>query len=130
MPLPGSLYLSGSLFNGPPFPVFGLDLFKIIDLPCSKIIGAWNLKYAFETVLLWFDLQYAPKILIGYPLEMLQSVCICIFFYFSLLSVPPQPREFPGCGNIITFAQFLFIAMEGFIFEAKFGSKRPAIPIR
>ncbi|XP_066489611.1 nucleotide sugar transporter SLC35B4 [Tiliqua scincoides] len=39
-------------------------------------------------------------------------------------------REFPGCGNIITFAQFLFIAVEGFIFEAKFGRKRPAIPIR
>lgn len=39
-------------------------------------------------------------------------------------------REFPGCGNLITFAQFLFIAVEGFIFEAKFGRKRPAIPIR
>ncbi|XP_077196474.1 nucleotide sugar transporter SLC35B4 isoform X2 [Paroedura picta] len=39
-------------------------------------------------------------------------------------------REFPGCGNLITFAQFLFIATEGFIFEADFGRKRPAIPIR
>uniref|UniRef100_A0A8C8R6Z0 Solute carrier family 35 member B4 n=1 Tax=Pelusios castaneus TaxID=367368 RepID=A0A8C8R6Z0_9SAUR len=39
-------------------------------------------------------------------------------------------REFPGCGNIVTFAQFLFIAVEGFIFEANFGRKRPAIPIR
>ncbi|XP_074998636.1 nucleotide sugar transporter SLC35B4 isoform X2 [Calonectris borealis] len=39
-------------------------------------------------------------------------------------------RPFPGCGNIVTFSQFLFIAVEGFIFEANFGRKRPAIPIR
>ncbi|NXP25312.1 S35B4 protein, partial [Scytalopus superciliaris] len=39
-------------------------------------------------------------------------------------------REFPGCGNIVTFSQFLFIAVEGFIFEANFGRKSPAIPVR
>ncbi|XP_061228354.1 LOW QUALITY PROTEIN: nucleotide sugar transporter SLC35B4-like [Neopsephotus bourkii] len=39
-------------------------------------------------------------------------------------------RHFPGCGNIVTFSQFLFIAMEGFIFETNFGRKKPAIPIR
>ncbi|CAL1595020.1 unnamed protein product [Knipowitschia caucasica] len=39
-------------------------------------------------------------------------------------------RDFPGCGNIVTFAQFLFIALEGFIFESKFGTKKTAIPIR
>ncbi|XP_036376299.1 UDP-xylose and UDP-N-acetylglucosamine transporter [Megalops cyprinoides] len=39
-------------------------------------------------------------------------------------------REFPGCGNIVTFAQFAFIALEGFIFETNFGSKKPAIPLR
>ncbi|NXD23249.1 S35B4 protein, partial [Spelaeornis formosus] len=39
-------------------------------------------------------------------------------------------RQFPGCGNIVTFSQFLFIALEGFIFEANFGRKCPAIPIR
>uniref|UniRef100_A0A3B3ZQQ5 Solute carrier family 35 member B4 n=1 Tax=Periophthalmus magnuspinnatus TaxID=409849 RepID=A0A3B3ZQQ5_9GOBI len=38
-------------------------------------------------------------------------------------------RDFPGCGNIVTFAQFLFIAVEGFIFESKFGRKKTAIPI-
>ncbi|KAJ0047277.1 hypothetical protein NL108_003230, partial [Boleophthalmus pectinirostris] len=37
--------------------------------------------------------------------------------------------DFPGCGNIVTFAQFLFIAVEGFIFESKFGRKKPAIPM-
>ncbi|XP_064145770.1 nucleotide sugar transporter SLC35B4 isoform X3 [Loxodonta africana] len=39
-------------------------------------------------------------------------------------------RKHPGCGNIVTFAQFLFIAVEGFLFEADLGRKRPAIPIR
>ncbi|MEE6481758.1 hypothetical protein FKM82_012959, partial [Ascaphus truei] len=39
-------------------------------------------------------------------------------------------RKFPGCGNIVTFAQFLFIAIEGFICEANLGRKRPAIQIR
>ncbi|KAM9311199.1 nucleotide sugar transporter SLC35B4 [Gastrophryne carolinensis] len=39
-------------------------------------------------------------------------------------------RNFPGCGNIVTFAQFLFIAIEGFIFHADFGRKQPAIPLR
>ncbi|XP_010888063.2 UDP-xylose and UDP-N-acetylglucosamine transporter [Esox lucius] len=38
-------------------------------------------------------------------------------------------REFPGCGNIVTFAQFAFIALEGFVFETNFGRKKPAIPI-
>lgn len=38
-------------------------------------------------------------------------------------------REFPGCGNIVTFAQFVFIALEGFIFESNFGRKKPAIPM-
>ncbi|KAF4081279.1 hypothetical protein AMELA_G00159680 [Ameiurus melas] len=39
-------------------------------------------------------------------------------------------RDFPGCGNIVTFAQFVFIALEGFVFETRFGRKKPAIPIR
>ncbi|XP_028670254.1 UDP-xylose and UDP-N-acetylglucosamine transporter [Erpetoichthys calabaricus] len=38
-------------------------------------------------------------------------------------------RDFPGCGNIVTFAQFLFIAVEGFIFESNFGRKKTAIPL-
>lgn len=39
-------------------------------------------------------------------------------------------RAYPGCGNLVTFAQFLFIAIEGFIFEADFGRKRPFIAVR
>lgn len=39
-------------------------------------------------------------------------------------------REDPSCVNTVTFCQFLFIAVEGFIFTAHFGTKKPVIPIR
>lgn len=38
-------------------------------------------------------------------------------------------REDPSCVNTVTFFQFLFIAVEGFIFTANFGFKKPVIPI-
>ncbi|CAN9498834.1 unnamed protein product [Ophioblennius macclurei] len=47
----------------------------------------------------------------------------------NVVSLELLVRDFPGCGNIVTFAQFLFIALEGFIFESNFGRKKPAIPI-
>ncbi|KAL6106490.1 slc35b4 [Pungitius sinensis] len=48
----------------------------------------------------------------------------------NVVSLELLVRQFPGCGNIVTFAQFLFIALEGFVFETNFGRKKPAIPIR
>ncbi|KAF4523316.1 hypothetical protein B566_EDAN011795 [Ephemera danica] len=36
----------------------------------------------------------------------------------------------PGSGNLITFSQFLFIAVEGFIFTAKCGAQEPVIDMR
>ncbi|EEB20261.1 UDP-galactose transporter, putative [Pediculus humanus corporis] len=36
-------------------------------------------------------------------------------------------RDDPGCGNLITFSQFFFIALEGFIFTSKCGTVRPHI---
>lgn len=47
----------------------------------------------------------------------------------NVVSLELLVRDFPGCGNIVTFAQFLFIALEGFIFENNFGRKKPTIPI-
>ncbi|XP_076094850.1 UDP-xylose and UDP-N-acetylglucosamine transporter-like isoform X2 [Mytilus galloprovincialis] len=38
--------------------------------------------------------------------------------------------DLPTCGNLITFMQFAFIAVEGLIFTAKFGMIKPKIPIR
>ncbi|OWF51647.1 UDP-xylose and UDP-N-acetylglucosamine transporter [Mizuhopecten yessoensis] len=39
-------------------------------------------------------------------------------------------NSFPGSGNIITFSQFLFIALEGLIFTSKFGTQKTAIPLK
>lgn len=36
----------------------------------------------------------------------------------------------PGAGNLITFLQFLFIALEGFIFTSKFGTRTPKIGLK
>ncbi|XP_057296832.1 UDP-xylose and UDP-N-acetylglucosamine transporter-like [Hydractinia symbiolongicarpus] len=36
----------------------------------------------------------------------------------------------PGCGDIIAFAQFLFTSCYGFVAIAKFGSKKPVVPIK
>lgn len=38
-------------------------------------------------------------------------------------------KEFPGSGNIVTFGQFLFISIEGFINTTNFGRKKPVIPL-
>ncbi|KAE8616740.1 hypothetical protein XENTR_v10008876 [Xenopus tropicalis] len=53
------------------------------------------------------------------------SGCCSNVVFLELLA-----RAFPGCGNIVTFSQFLFIAVEGFIFQANFGRKKSAIPVR
>ncbi|KAK9723240.1 UAA transporter family [Popillia japonica] len=39
-------------------------------------------------------------------------------------------RQEPGTGNLITFSQFLFIAIHGFIFTSKFGQAPRIIPLR
>ncbi|XP_054257528.1 UDP-xylose and UDP-N-acetylglucosamine transporter-like [Macrosteles quadrilineatus] len=38
-------------------------------------------------------------------------------------------KEDPGSGNLITFAQFLFVVVHGFIFTMKWGTKKPNISI-
>ncbi|XP_046986372.1 UDP-xylose and UDP-N-acetylglucosamine transporter [Schistocerca americana] len=39
-------------------------------------------------------------------------------------------KEDPSSGNIITFSQFLFIALEGFIFTSRCGTKKPSIGLK
>ncbi|XP_068217459.1 UDP-xylose and UDP-N-acetylglucosamine transporter-like [Palaemon carinicauda] len=39
-------------------------------------------------------------------------------------------KDEPACGNIITFFQFLFIAVEGFISVTNFGKNKNVIPIK
>lgn len=55
------------------------------------------------------------------------SVCSCSS---NVATLEVLIRDVPGCGNVITFFQFLFIAIEGFIFTSKFGTVKPAIPIK
>lgn len=38
-------------------------------------------------------------------------------------------KEDPGSGNIITFSQFVFIAIDGFLFTTKLGTKENIIPL-
>ena len=37
-------------------------------------------------------------------------------------------QEDPGAGNLITFSQFLVIALEGFVFTTKFLTVKPKVP--
>ncbi|XP_021433111.2 UDP-xylose and UDP-N-acetylglucosamine transporter isoform X2 [Oncorhynchus mykiss] len=53
----------------------------------------------------------------------------CFCWVLQQCCVSGTTCKFPGCGNIVTFAQFAFIALEGFIFETNFGRKKPAIPM-
>jgi len=39
-------------------------------------------------------------------------------------------KEDPGSGNLITFLQFAFISLEGFIFTSKCGTQRPKIGLK
>ncbi|PSN38399.1 UDP-xylose and UDP-N-acetylglucosamine transporter [Blattella germanica] len=39
-------------------------------------------------------------------------------------------KEDPSSGNVVTFSQFFVIALEGFIFTSKFGTKKPKIRIQ
>ncbi|KAG1701197.1 UDP-xylose and UDP-N-acetylglucosamine transporter [Nymphon striatum] len=46
------------------------------------------------------------------------------------LCISKHKKNHPGSGNIITFAQFIFVSIHGFMFYSKFGRKKPAIPLR
>ncbi|XP_035676303.1 UDP-xylose and UDP-N-acetylglucosamine transporter-like [Branchiostoma floridae] len=50
--------------------------------------------------------------------------CCSNVFFLELLVT-----EHPGAGNIVTFAQFLVIAVDGFFFTTNFCRKKPVIPI-
>ena len=60
------------------------------------------------------------------------SVCVSQCGYqLSVTSSPPFTplREEPGSGNIITFFQFLLVAVEGGVFVTGFGSRPTHIPL-
>lgn len=60
---------------------------------------------------------------------------MAIFFVFlgccsNVVFLELLVKEDPGSGNIITFSQFLFISVEGFIFTSKLGRKSPSIGLK
>jgi len=55
-------------------------------------------------------------------LMVLVGCCSNVVFLELLVS------QDPGIGNLVTFAQFLIIALEGFIFTTKFGTIKPKVP--
>jgi len=55
-------------------------------------------------------------------LMVLVGCCSNVVFLELLVS------QDPGIGNLVTFAQFLTIALEGFIFTTKFGTVKPKVP--
>lgn len=63
------------------------------------------------------------------------SPVIAIIFVFvgccsNVVFLEVLAREKPGCGNIVTFCQFLLIFLDGLIFTSKFGRVKPVIPLR
>ncbi|CAG2108221.1 unnamed protein product, partial [Medioppia subpectinata] len=52
------------------------------------------------------------------------SCCLNVVFLEAMI------RYSPGSGNLITFSQFLFIAVEGFLSTSRCGRNKPSIPIR
>lgn len=52
-----------------------------------------------------------------------------LFLIFVCMILSHQPHRMdPGSGNLITFGQFVFIALEGLIFTSKFGTQPLRIP--
>lgn len=60
------------------------------------------------------------------PLVFLVLIACCSNVVFLEVLI----RGDPGCGNLITFSQFLFVALEGFIFTSNFGRKDRFIPLK
>ncbi|CAI9734212.1 UDP-xylose and UDP-N-acetylglucosamine transporter [Octopus vulgaris] len=61
----------------------------------------------------------------GFPILMVFVGCCSNVVFLELLI-----NEAPSSGNIVTFSQFLFIAVEGFIFTLKMGKVTPVIPLK
>jgi len=59
------------------------------------------------------------------------AIAICIVFIgccTNVIFLELLIRDDPGSGNLITFAQFLIIAVEGFITTMKFGTSELKVP--
>ncbi|CAG0923815.1 unnamed protein product [Notodromas monacha] len=59
------------------------------------------------------------------------TMCLVMFFCCAnVVALEFIMKLNPSSGNLITFVQFVFIAVEGFITTMQFGSRRPIIPLK
>lgn len=66
---------------------------------------------------------WSPRLLLVI-FVVLSSCCFNVIFLELLV------RQDPGIGNLVTFCQFLVIAVEGFFFTTKCGTVGPKVPFR
>jgi len=78
--------------------------------PCTEDIK--------EASVLW-----SPRLLLAISI-VLVSCCSNVIFLELLV------RQDPGIGNLVTFSQFLVIAVEGFVFTTKLGTVGPVVPFK
>ncbi|XP_029053075.1 UDP-xylose and UDP-N-acetylglucosamine transporter [Osmia bicornis bicornis] len=57
-------------------------------------------------------------------------VCVFLGCCSNVVFLELLVKEDPGSGNLITFLQFLFISLEGFLFTSKCGTVKPNIGIK
>ncbi|XP_066593989.1 UDP-xylose and UDP-N-acetylglucosamine transporter-like [Prorops nasuta] len=57
-------------------------------------------------------------------------ICVFLGCCSNVVFLELLVKEDPGSGNLITFSQFLFIAVEGFLFTSKCGTVKPNIGIK
>lgn len=56
--------------------------------------------------------------------------CVLVGCCINVVFLELLVKEDPGSGNLITFSQFLFISIEGFLFTSKCGTVKPTIGIK
>lgn len=57
-------------------------------------------------------------------------ICVFLGCCTNVVFLELLVKEDPGSGNLITFSQFLFISVEGFLFTSKCGTVKPSIGMK
>ena len=66
---------------------------------------------------------WSPRLILAISVVLL-SCCTNVIFLELLV------RQDPGIGNLVTFAQFLVIGLEGLVFTTRLGTVGPVVPFR
>uniref|UniRef100_A0A1Z5L9U2 UDP-xylose and UDP-N-acetylglucosamine transporter n=1 Tax=Ornithodoros moubata TaxID=6938 RepID=A0A1Z5L9U2_ORNMO len=99
-----------------------LKFCDLFSLSRSALVGK-DIEFSFIHSVIADVLQMSGRVAVA---TLLVFIGCCTNVILLELLVKAQP----GCTNLITFAQFLFTALEGFVFTAKFGTKKSIVPLR